>query len=132
MNRRSIYPAPLEIETTPLQPLDVIPQPKVVWAVDFMSDTLYGERRVRTLNLMDEEVREVLAIDVDTSLPAERAFGYWTKSPPGAASSRPFGSTMAWEGEGEAFTYVHGQEFVAAIRPRRRDCRIGERGAESE
>ena len=63
MSTRSIYPAPLEIETTYVQPLDVIPQPKVVWAMDFMSDTLYGGRRVRTLNLMDEGVQEVLAID---------------------------------------------------------------------
>ena len=27
------------------QPLVVIPQPNAVWAVDFMSDTLYGGRR---------------------------------------------------------------------------------------
>jgi hypothetical protein len=42
MSTRSIYPAPLGIETTSVQPLDVIKQPKVVWPVDFMSDTLYG------------------------------------------------------------------------------------------
>ena len=37
-----------------------------------MSDTLYGSRRFRTLNCLDEGVREGLAIEVDTSLPAER------------------------------------------------------------
>jgi putative transposase len=40
------------------QPLVVVPQPNVVWAVDFMSDTLYGGRRFRTLNILDEGVRE--------------------------------------------------------------------------
>lgn len=54
------------------QPLTVVPQPNAVWAVDFMSDTLYGGRRFRTLNILDEGVREGLAIEVDTSLPAER------------------------------------------------------------
>lgn len=37
-----------------------------------MSDTLYGGRRFRTLNVLDEGVREGLAIEIDTSLPAER------------------------------------------------------------
>ena len=54
------------------QPLPVVPAPTVVWAVDFMSDTWYGGRRFRTLNILDEGVREGLAIEVDTSLPAER------------------------------------------------------------
>jgi len=51
------------------QPLGVIPHPNAVWAVDFMSDTLCGGRRFRTLNLLDEGVREGLAIESDTSLP---------------------------------------------------------------
>lgn len=54
------------------QPLVVIPQPNAVSAVDFMSDTLYGGRRFRTLNVLDEGVRKGLAIEIDTSLPAER------------------------------------------------------------
>jgi putative transposase len=54
------------------QPLVVVSQPNVVWAVDFMSDTLYGGRRFRTLNILDEGVREGLAIEIDTSLPTER------------------------------------------------------------
>src|SRR5207302_5329290 len=60
------------VPARPVQSLVVIPQPNAVWAVDFMSDTLYGGRRFRTLNVLDEGVREVLAIEVDTSLPAER------------------------------------------------------------
>ena len=37
-----------------------------------MHDTLYHGKRFRTLNVIDEGVREALAIEVDTSLPAER------------------------------------------------------------
>ena len=55
------------------QPLLVMPQPNAVWAMDFMSDTLYGGRRFRTLNVLDEGVREGLAIEIDTSLPALNA-----------------------------------------------------------
>ena len=42
------------------------------WAMDFMSDALYRGCRFRTLNVLDEGVREGLAIEVDTSLPAAR------------------------------------------------------------
>lgn len=37
-----------------------------------MSDALYGGRRFRTLNVLDQGVSESLVIEVDTSLPAER------------------------------------------------------------
>ena len=37
-----------------------------------MSDALYVGRRFRTLNVMDEGMREALAIEIDTSLPGER------------------------------------------------------------
>lgn len=40
--------------------------------LDFMHDSLYCGKRFRTLNIIDEETRECLAIEVDTSLPAER------------------------------------------------------------
>ena len=43
-----------------------------IWALDFMHDTLYGGRRFRTLNVLDEGNREGLAIEVATSLPAAR------------------------------------------------------------
>ena len=56
----------------PRQPLVVLPQPNAIWAVDFTRDTLYGGRRFRTLNILDEGVREGLAIEVDTSLQAKR------------------------------------------------------------
>lgn len=40
--------------------------------MDFVHDTLWCGRRFRTLNILDEGVREILAIEVDSSLPAER------------------------------------------------------------
>jgi putative transposase len=43
-----------------------------VWAIDFMHDALYGGRRFRTLNVLDEGNREGLAIEVGTSIPASR------------------------------------------------------------
>jgi putative transposase len=43
-----------------------------IWAMDFMSDALYGGRKFRTLNVLDEGNREALAIDVSTSIPSVR------------------------------------------------------------
>ena len=42
------------------------------WSMDFMSDSLTGNRKFRTFNVMDDCSREVLAIEVDTSLSAKR------------------------------------------------------------
>lgn len=54
------------------QPLDVVFEPNRAWSMDFVHDTLWCGRRFRTLNILDEGVREILAIEVDSSLPAER------------------------------------------------------------
>ena len=43
-----------------------------VWSADFMSDAPYHGTWFRTFNLMDDSNREVLAIEIDTSLWAER------------------------------------------------------------
>jgi hypothetical protein len=40
------------------------------WSADFMSDALWGERRFRTFNVVDDFNREGLAIEVDFNLPA--------------------------------------------------------------
>ncbi len=84
----------------PRQPLTVIPAPNVVWAMDFMSDTLYGGRRFRTLNILDEGVREILAIEVDTSLPAERVI-------------RVLEPVTPWRGQPQAIRLDNGLEFLA-------------------
>lgn len=42
------------------------------WSIDFMSDSLWYGHRFRTFNVVDDFNREVLAIEVDLNLPAER------------------------------------------------------------
>ncbi|HHR6088656.1 TPA: IS3 family transposase, partial [Providencia alcalifaciens] len=54
------------------RPLVIEKVPNIQWALDFMHDSLYCGKRFRTLNIIDEGTRECLAIEVDTSLPAER------------------------------------------------------------
>jgi len=54
------------------QPLLAPAQLNRIWALDFMHDTLYGGRRFRTLNVLDEANREALAIEVGASIPASR------------------------------------------------------------
>lgn len=53
-------------------PLIAPQEPNTMWALDFMYGTLYYGRSFRTLNVIDESNREVLAIEVDLSLPAAR------------------------------------------------------------
>jgi putative transposase len=43
-----------------------------VWSIDFMCDSLWDGRRFRLLNILDDYNREVLTIEIDTSLPAQR------------------------------------------------------------
>ena len=53
-------------------PLEIKAEVNLSWSLDFMQDSLYSGKRFRTLNVIDEGVRECLAIEVDTSLKAER------------------------------------------------------------
>jgi len=50
-------------------------QPSAVnhtWSMDFMSDSMASNRKFRTFNVIDDSKREVLAIEVDTSIAAQR------------------------------------------------------------
>ena len=53
-------------------PLLVAQKPNQVWSADFMSDALYNGVRFRTFNVLDDFNREVLSIEIDTSLPSQR------------------------------------------------------------
>ena len=90
----------IRLPTRLRQPLSVVPAPNTVWAIDFMSDTLYAGRRFRTLNILDEGVREGLAIEVDTSLSAERVI-------------RVLEQVVAWRGHPQALRLDNGPELVA-------------------
>jgi len=54
------------------QPLMVPQQPNSVWSADFMSDALYAGNRFRAFNVIDDFNREVVAIEIDTSITAKR------------------------------------------------------------
>ncbi|MCF3108539.1 IS3 family transposase [Niabella sp. CC-SYL272] len=43
-----------------------------VWSMDFMSDSMTGNRKFRTFNVIDDCSREALAIEVDTSISSRR------------------------------------------------------------
>ena len=42
-------------------------------AADFMHDTLYDGRRLRTLNVLDDGNRQALGIEITSSIPSQRA-----------------------------------------------------------
>lgn len=54
------------------KPLSVPQSINQSWSADFMSDALYGGRRFRTFNVVDDFNREALAIEIDLNLPAAR------------------------------------------------------------
>ena len=60
------------IPKMPRVPLIAPTQSNTMWALDFMYDTLHYGRPFRTLNVIDESNREILAIEIDISLPAAR------------------------------------------------------------
>ena len=80
--------------------LAVPAQANVLWSMDFMADTLYGGRRFRTLNVLDEGVREGLAIEIDTSLRAERVV-------------RALEQLKDWRGLPQAIRCDNGPEYTA-------------------
>lgn len=43
-----------------------------MWSADFMQDTLWDGRRFRTFNVIDDFNREALAVEIDTSISAQR------------------------------------------------------------
>jgi putative transposase len=51
-------------------PLTIPVRANEVWSADFMADAFWSERRFRTFSVINELNREVLKIEIDTSLPA--------------------------------------------------------------
>ena len=51
-----------------VQPLEA----NLTWSMDFMSDSLVNGRKFRTLNVMDDYNRELLTMEIASSIPAQR------------------------------------------------------------
>jgi putative transposase len=51
----------------------------ISWSMDFVSDVLTNGRRFRVLNIIDDFNREIIAMEVGTSMPAERVLRVWEK-----------------------------------------------------
>lgn len=82
------------------EPLAVPEAPNEVWSMDFMADQLADGRAFRTLNVLDDENREGLAIEVDFSLPAERVV-------------RTLDQIIAWRDKPLAIRVDNGPEYVS-------------------
>jgi len=70
------------------------------WSMDFMSDSLYSGRRFRTFNVVDDYNREVLAIEIDLNLPAERII-------------RVLDRVASWRGYPLKIRMDNGPEFIS-------------------
>lgn len=72
------------------------------WSMDFMSDSLVCGRKFRTLNVIDDCSREVLAIEIDTSLPTLRV-------------TRTLDRIIEERGKPQSIRVDNGPEFTSAI-----------------
>ena len=68
IRRRARKRLPARVKQALLQPA----APNQVWSIDFMHDTLWDGRSYRLLNVIDDYNRQILWIEVDTSLPTLR------------------------------------------------------------
>jgi len=84
-----------------LRPLEAVQRINTSWSMDFMTDSLLSGRSFRTLNLMDDFNREALAIEVDTSLPAERVV-------------RVLEQVTDWRGRPGRIRVDNGPEFISS------------------
>lgn len=84
------------------QPLEAPAGLNEIWALDFMSDALYGGRKFRTLNVIDEGNREALAIEVATSIPSVRVV-------------RVLDELVALYGQPQALRMDNGPELIAEV-----------------
>ena len=72
LRRKSRKRLPARIKT----PLDQPMQPREIWSMDFMSDSLMTGRSFRVLNIIDDYNRQALCTTPDFSMPAIRVVGH--------------------------------------------------------
>ncbi len=73
----------------------------VTWSADFMHDTLINGKSFRTFNVIDDHNREVLMINIDTSLSSRRI-------------TRELDRLVDWRGAPEVIRVDNGPEFTSA------------------
>jgi putative transposase len=81
--------------------LVVPPSINQIWSIDFMHDQLEDGRSIRLFNVIDDFNREALGIEVDFSLPSERAI-------------RSLDQIIAWRGKPSIIRADNGPELVSA------------------
>jgi putative transposase len=69
--------------------------------MDFMTDALSNGRKFRALNIIDDFNREILAIEIDTSLPALRVV-------------RTLEQVIRWRGKPTRIRVDNGPEFISS------------------
>ena len=72
MRRKSRKRLPARVKTSLDQPI----QPREVWSMDFMSDSLLTGRSFRVLNIIDDYNRQALCTTLDFSMPAIRVVSH--------------------------------------------------------
>jgi putative transposase len=70
------------------------------WSIDFMQDRLISGRSFRTFNVIDDYNREILAIEIDTSLTAPRI-------------NRTLEQIVAYRGKPQQIRMDNGPEFIS-------------------
>ena len=73
-----------------------------VWSLDFMHDQLFDRRPFRVLNVTDGFNHEVLGIEVDFSLPAERLI-------------RTLNQIIGWRGAPKVIRCDNGPENISGV-----------------
>ncbi len=84
------------------QPIEKVQQINLSWSIDFMQDRLINGRKFRTFNVIDDFNREVLAIEIDISLPSRRII-------------RILEQIIEMRGKPRRIRMDNGPEFIAAI-----------------
>lgn len=82
-------------------PLHTPPTFNISWSVDFMSDVLQHGHRFRTFNVLDDFNREVLGIDINSGITADRVTRYLDQ-------------IAAWRGYPERIRCDNGPEFTSS------------------
>jgi putative transposase len=83
------------------QPIEKVQYPNKSWSIDFMQDRLLNGRKFRTFNVIDDFNREVLAIEIDTSLTSRRIIRVLTQ-------------IVEMRGKPQRIRMDNGPEFISA------------------